>query len=525
MKKRVALYARVSTAAQVEEATIESQVAELERYALTQEYVWQPDHVFLDQGVSGAYLDRPALNRMRDQAAGREFAAVLCLSPDRLARNYAYQWVLMEELKRVGVELIFVQSPTRSDDPQGTLLLGIQGIFAEYERAMITERLRRGKLYRMRQGTLVSPNPPYGYRYIPVSQVDGGRWEIDEAQAEVVRQLYSGYLAPDQPTVTALAQRLNEQGTPPPRGPIWRYKSVHAILIQSAYAGWAYFNTTRTDPSVIGQAKRQGRGVRMRPGHLPREQTEWVKIPVPPIVEESTWDQVQDQLKVKQRFAPRNNQKRFYLLRSLLTCDVCGRTLAGRSSSNGSVVYRCNNGGRQREAGVPAHSRVISSQIADDLVWTAVTDLLDNPLRIEDAWQAGPEAITADPDECARLRRRQNALHTQWARLLDAYADGLLTKETLATRKQVIDAEEQGLLERIRDLEQRIQQAQVKHTLIADFETFCQETKTKLAQATPDLRQELIRLLVDHIVVAEQEIVIHHVLPLDDDCRLLPRHR
>lgn len=525
MKKQVALYARVSTTAQVEEATIESQVAELERYARNQEYAWQPEHIFLEQGVSGAHLDRPALNRMRDQAAGGEFSAVLCLSPDRLARNYAYQWVLVDELKRVGVEIIFVQAPIHADDPQGALLLGIQGLFAEYERTMITERLRRGKLYRMREGSLVSPNPPYGYRYVPVSQVDGGRWEADEAQAEVVRQLYNWYLAPDQPAVTELVQRLNEQGSPAPRGALWRYKSVHAILTQSAYVGWAYFNTTRNDPSVIGQAKRQGRGVRMRPGHLPREQAEWVKIPVPALLEESIWEQVQDQLKVKQRFSPRNSQKGFYLLRSLLVCDVCGRTLAGHSSSTGSVVYRCNNGGRQREAGIPPHSRVISSQIADDLVWAAVAALLDNPLRIADAWQAGPDPSASAPDESARLRRRQNALHTQWARLLDAYADGLLTKEELTLRKQTLDAEEQLLYERIHALEQRIQQAQVTHTLIADFETFCQETKAKLAQATPELRQELIRLLVDHVVVAEQEIVIHHVLPLDDDFRLLPRHR
>jgi len=172
-----ALYARVSTLQQEQEATIESQVAALEAYARQHGYLLSPELYFLDQAVSGAQLARPALDRLRDLAAEGAFTVVLCLSPDRLARNYAHQWVLLDELQRAGVQVIFVNQPAVADSPQGQLLLGIQGLFAEYERAMITERLRRGKLYRIRHGQLVNPNPPYGYRYIPVSKPGGGRWE------------------------------------------------------------------------------------------------------------------------------------------------------------------------------------------------------------------------------------------------------------------------------------------------------------------------------------------------------------
>ena len=525
MKAAVALYARVSTQQQVEEATIESQVAALETYVQEQGYTCDSTHIFLDQGISGAQLDRPALNRLRDLAAEGVFSMVLCLSPDRLARHYAHQWVLMDELQRAGVGVIFINQPQSKDDPQGQLLLGIQGLFSEYERAMITERLRRGKLHRMRQGQLASPNPPYGYRYIPVSEPNGGRWVVNEKEAEVVRQIYRWYLSEEQPSVTAIAYRLNDQEIAPQRGPLWRYKSVYAILTQTAYIGRAYFNTTRTDHSVVGRPKKYGRGTRLRPGHQPRPKDEWVELKVPAILDTDLWEQAQEQLKMKQKFSQRNNKRHFYLLRSLLICDVCGRTLVGQSWNGGYKVYRCSNGGRRREPGTPAHRRVVHAEIIEPLVWNAVINLLDNPTLIADAWQTEQQSDPSDGSELTRLRNRQRALQKQWTRLLDAFADGLLDKPELQHWKQQIDHESNSLAQRIQQLEQNVRQIETKEQMIADFETFCAEIKTSLDQATPELQQEVIRLLMDHIVVKEDEISIKHILPTDDDSRLLSRRR
>jgi hypothetical protein len=114
-------------------------------------------------GRHGQYRD---CDRTIRTSAEGIFEVVLCMSPDRLAWQYALQWVLMDELRRAGVEVKFANHPPVADDPQGQLLLGIQGLFAEYKRAMITERLRRDKLYRVRQGWLVNPVPPYGYLYL-----------------------------------------------------------------------------------------------------------------------------------------------------------------------------------------------------------------------------------------------------------------------------------------------------------------------------------------------------------------------
>lgn len=215
-----------------------------------------PELYFQDQSTSGAQLNRPALDRLRDLAAEGLFDVVLCRSPDRLARHYAHQRVLLDKLRRVGIEVIFVNQPAPPDGPQGQLLLGIQGLFAEYERAQITERLRRGKLYRMRQGNMVSPNPPYGYRYIPVSEPGGGRWVLNPVEAEVVHSIYRWYTE-DTLIITQIVDRLNASGSQaPPRGKRWHYSTIQTILKQPAYTGRAYYNRTRTCHEAVGRPKK-----------------------------------------------------------------------------------------------------------------------------------------------------------------------------------------------------------------------------------------------------------------------------
>lgn len=525
MKAMAAIYARVSTPQQEQEATIESQVAALEDYASEHGYALSPELYFLDQAVSGGTLMRPALDRLRDLAAEAAFQVVLCLSPDRLARNYAHQWVLMDELQRAGVDTVFIDLPDVQDDPQGQLFLGIKGLFAEYERAMITERLRRGKLYRIRQGQLVNPNPPYGYRYIPVSEPQGGQWVENPAEAEVVRQIYRWYAAEQQPTIHQIVDRLNALGQQaPPRGKLWRFSTVQAILKQPAYTGQAYYNRTRTAHELVGQPKKSGRGRRRTPAHLPRPREEWIEVAVPSLLDQLLWDQAQERLRMNQRFAPRNNKKHFYLLRSLLVCGTCGRTLTGRFS-DGHVYYYCTNRGRNRDPDVPRHSCGIAGSIIEPLVWQAVVELLANPALLADAWHSQQEVEADAPDELTRLQARQRTLERQWTRLLDLFQEGLITKRELSQRKGRLDAERESLARRISRLEQQNRRLEAKTQMLEDYAAFCQRIESNLAKPTPDMQQEVIRLLIDHIVLQKDEIIIKHIVPTDDDCRLLPGRR
>lgn len=526
MKKLAALYARVSTMQQEQEATIDSQIAAIETLAEKQGYQLSKDLYFLDQAVSGARLDRPALNRLRDLAPESLFEAVLCLSPDRLARKYAYQQVLLDELQQAGVKVIFVNQPIIDDNPQAQLLLSIQGAFSEYERAMITERLRRGKLHRVRQGKLINHVTPYGYRYIKISEPGGGRWEINPVEAKVVQQIYQWYIDDDQETILNIVDKLNQMGDQaPPRGKAWQFSTVQSVLKQGDYTGKAYYNRTRTCHEVIGRPRKIGRGKKRHPIHVPRPKEEWIPVSVPVIVSDDIWSRAQEKLTMRQKFSPRNNSKHFYLLRSMLVCSVCGRTLVGRTAKNGRQTYYCSNQGRQRSPDVQPHSCVIAAEIVDPLVWQAITELLQNPRLIADAWQSSLEPHSNSQNEANRLQGRLKTLDRQWDRLLDLYQDEEIEKDELSLRKQRLDQERLTIQQRLKQLNSQISHQQTKEQMIQDFFEFCQQIQSGLSNPTPELQQEVIRLLIDHVVVGKNEIVIKHIVPTDDDCRLLPGHR
>src|ERR671916_3409460 len=186
---RAAIYARVSTERQEQQQTIGSQVATLRDWAAARNHVLAEAHVFRDEGYSGSRLDRPALDALRDAVRDAAVDVVAVFSPDRLARRYAYQVLLLEEFRRAGCEVVFLHRPI-SDDPDDQLLLQIQGAIAEYERAVLGERFRRGKLQRARDGHYLTGRAAYGYRYVPRCGDLAGQLLVDEREAELVRMLY-----------------------------------------------------------------------------------------------------------------------------------------------------------------------------------------------------------------------------------------------------------------------------------------------------------------------------------------------
>lgn len=515
-----AIYARVSTLQQEQEATIDSQVAELEKYAQEKGLRLSREFYFLDQAVSGAQLPRPALDRLRDLAIEGLFDTVLCFSPDRLSRKYAHQWILIEELKRLGVSVIFVNQPPVEDNPQGQLLLGIQGLFSEYERAVLAERLRRGKLYRIRRGDLVNPVAPYGYRYIRVSEPNGGRWEEHPIEAAVVRHIFHEYTEKDG-RILQIVGFLNENiASMPPRGKHWYPGIVQTILSQPAYMGKTHYNRTRTCYEVIGKPRKIGRGAKRYAAHLPRPKEEWIPMSVPPLVSEEMWLKAQERLKTNFKFSPRNNKKHFFLLGHLLVCGVCGRTLTARERG-GHIYYSCIREKRSQSE-FPLHTCSVNSEVIEPLVWQAVVDLLKNPTLLTDAWESEIQTNPNAPDEPNRLQSRLKALETQWQRLLDLFQEEKIDKAELSKRKARIDQERASIQTRLEQFDRLAQQKQIKQAIVDDFETFCQKVNASMENPTPQLQQEVIRLLVDHVVVGKDEIVIKHIVPADDNGRLLP---
>jgi site-specific DNA recombinase len=236
---RAAIYARVSTDRQGRQQTIDSQVDALRTWAATNSHELAQDHVYTDEGYSGSRLDRPGLDGLRDAASQGDFDVVAVLSPDRLARKYAYQVLLLEELKKAGCEVVFLHRAL-TDDPQDQLLLQIQGAVAEYERAVLAERFRRGKLLKARQGIWLGGKAPYGYRYVPKRDGVPGYLVVDEDEAAVVRLLFS-WLVEERMTTRQIVKRLNAGPWIPRSGHRpWSPSVVHHVLYDETYAGTAY---------------------------------------------------------------------------------------------------------------------------------------------------------------------------------------------------------------------------------------------------------------------------------------------
>ena len=518
-----ALYARVSTPNQEEEATIDSQVAAIERYIQKRGYDLPTDLYFLDKAVSGARLDRPALDRLRHLAADGAFSVVVCYSPDRLSRNYPHQWVIMDELQRNGVRVEFVNQPDMGDNPQAQLLLGVQGLFAEYERAMIKERLRMGRLYKIRTGQLMHNAPPYGYRYIALDEAGGSCWVIDEREAEAVRLIFTWYTGEEKLTIWQITERLNESYRHAlRRAKKWQYSIVQKILKRTAYIGYTHFNKERIRPEIIGTPRITGRGKRRTMQTELRPKEEWIEVEVPTLIDEVVWNRAQERLKMNQKFASRNNKRHFYLLRSLLVCATCGYTLQGRCQK-GRVYYYCTNGSKKRSPDVPRHTCSIAGSIIEPVVWDAVAELLKDPQQIVAAWEAEAAKPDAAPDELNRLQIRQRKLERQWGRLLDAFQEGLLDKTELGSRKQRLEEEQETLIARVEHIQRQENQQLVKAQIIDEFSAFCASAQKALENPTSEVKQEVLRLLVEKIVVEEDTITIKHIIPTDDSCLLLPR--
>ena len=250
---RVAIYARVSTERQERQQTIDSQLGALRSWVAGNGHALDEGHIFRDEGYSGARLDRPGLDALRDVVRDGAVELAAVLSPDRLARRYAYQVVLLEEFRRAGCEVVFLHHPI-SQDPDDQLLLQIQGAIAEYERAVLGERFRRGKLQKARDGHYLTGRAAYGYRYVPRCGDVPGQLLADEGEAELVRMLY-GWLTDERMTIRQIVKRLNAGPHLPRSGRhAWSPSTVQHILSDPIY-------TARPTPTATPTCRPPSLGV------------------------------------------------------------------------------------------------------------------------------------------------------------------------------------------------------------------------------------------------------------------------
>jgi site-specific DNA recombinase len=298
-QQQVAIYARVSSKQQAEDGTIESQLTALRQRVEHDGFHLSGELTFVDEGYSGANLIRPGLERLRDLVALRGLDRLYVHSPDRLARKYAYQVLLVDELQRAGVEVVFLNREL-SETPEDELLLQVQGIIAEYERAKILERSRRGKRHAAQTGQVsVLSGAPYGYRYVTKDEGAGqARYEVLPEEARVV-QLIFRWIGLERVSIGEVCRRLQKTGVRTRTGKAtWDRSIIWGMLKNSAYKGLAAFGKTRAGPMAPRLRPQRGHPVQpRRPASItsvPEE--DWVFIPVPALVDEALFDAVQLQL-------------------------------------------------------------------------------------------------------------------------------------------------------------------------------------------------------------------------------------
>ena len=513
---RAALYARVSTDKQEREETVASQVDLLRQTAATRGYEILPGNVFIDDGVSGTRLDRPALERLRDLAAEGVFDVVLVTAPDRLARRYAYQVVLVEELTRCGCEVVFVHQSLGAS-PEEQMLLQMQGVFAEYARALIHERTRRGQLFAARQGRVNWGNPPYGYTYVHKTTTTPQHLVVNEAEAEVVRQIYR-WCVEEQLSSYAIHRRLTLQGVPPRKSKHgrWAQSSVIEILRDSIYKGEAYYNRTQA-----GDVRRPYglRGLKERhpgngQGRTRRPLSEWIPVRVPVLIDPETWDRAQGQLARNRARAQRNNTQHPYLLRSLMVCGRCGRRMVGTWSAQGGR-YLCALR-YPRYAPGACTGRSLRATLLEASVWEHVKALLSDPA----VWRTQYEHGRGDPavdvraaQERGRLERKLATLDREVTRLIDAYQAEVIDLTELAERRRRIDDHGRMLRERVRGIEQQRTERTAELRLLEGVEAFCTSIREAMEEPSFTVQQKVLQLVVNRIVVEDNQVIIEHVVP------------
>src|SRR6266700_723538 len=520
--RMAAIYARVSSEQQRAAHTIASQTTALIELARTLDLEVPKAWIFEDEGYSGATLERPGLERVRDLAAEGQIQAVLVYSPDRLSRKYAYQILLIEELARHGVETRFLNAP-QGATPEDQLLVQFQGMIAEYERAQILERSRRGKRHRARQGEVsVLSGAPFGYRLIRKTDEVPAAYVVDEAEARVVRRVYEMYTV-EGFSIGEITRRLNSEGVAARRASRWERSVVWGVLRNPAYRGVACFGKTSISARtrVMRPQRRRGTTTPSTTAGHQRPREEWIEIPVPALVTEESFARAQELL-YQNKIRSRRRTIAPSVVQGLVSCAKCGYALSRTSTQTSARkihYYKCIGSDSWRKLGGPVcdNGRFIRQELLDQIVWTEVIRLLEEPALIHQELDRRLAAARAsDP-----TRKREQSLQRELThvgkgieRLLNAYQEGLLSIEQLRERMPGLRQRQQALCAELQAIADQTNDGAAFLRLAETLTAFLARLRGAAETLSVIERQRIVRLLVKDVLVGEDTITIRHSIPI-----------
>jgi site-specific DNA recombinase len=526
----VAFYARVSSEQQAKRGTIDSQIAALvERIAVDGEQIVE-DMRFVDAGVSGATLIRPQLERLRDSAALGLVDRLYVLSPDRLSRKYAHQALLMEELSACGVQVVFLNHAI-GVTPEESLLLQMQGMISEYERAKIMERNRRGKLHGAKRGSInVLSTAPYGYRYIR-KQLDGAaaQYVIELPQAATVRAIFQ-WIGMERLSIGEVTRRLAATGIATATGkPYWDRSVVWGILRNPAYMGRAAFGKTQSRGCMPRVRSQRHSADVPKNGYstVRTDPSQWIEIPVPAIISEALFQSVQEQLAENRKTARQRCHGAVYLLQGLVVCGHCRYAYYGKKISKAAAkghqrhyaYYRCIGTDAYRFGGERVcDNQQIRTDRLDDLVWQQVIELLAHPGRLKSEYERRLSVLEKKEktnSDTTSLERQRLQLEKGKSRLIDSYAEDMIDKADFDPKMRQVKV-------RLEQIDHQIQESRRNNAgqselflVINRLEEFASAVHDRLDTIDFITKREVILGLVKRVEIHKEEILV--VFRVDPD--------
>lgn len=524
--KKAAIYARVSSLKQKEDETIESQELVLREFGHKEGYQIPEAWLFLDNGITGQSLQRPALDELRDLIRTESVDAILIYAPDRLARNYPHQLILLDEFKRCGVKVHFIRNAPQGDTPEAIMFTHFQGIFAEYERALILDRSRRGTIHKAKIGDpAILPKLPYGYQRIKNERQTV--IEIVEADANVVRRIFHLYVH-ERLSLNGICRRLGEWQIKSPKGnPNWFPATILGILKNRAYTGSAAYGKSEKSEGI--DKIRHYKGARQLKPKNPRKKTNeefWYEINIPIIISESDFETAQEYINKNKELASRNT-KEPSLLQGLITCGECGCQFYKRIrkyKGNTKSYYHCRSASDNKIA--KCSNGEVNQEELDNLVYNEIIQMLQNPFMLREELRRREK----ESENFGEIEKREIAMKKELEkltkereRLLDAYQSGLLDLTSLSQRAQ-------GLEKRRIELEKEKKERQnlkLMKEIGSGWEQAFETILERVKKSAPDLpfkeKQKLVRLIVEKIVLSKSEIKIMHCISpkmIHENCQL-----
>jgi site-specific DNA recombinase len=525
--KLIATYSRVSENPDEEEQTIKNQLMIFAEQA--EKNNWQIVQEYKDDDWSGDILERPSLDRLRLDAKSknRAWEAVLIYDPDRLARRYSYQELVMDELREAGVEVMFVtvSAPKNSEDK---ILHGVRGLFAEYERAKIAERFRLGKLRKVKEGHILTTQPLYGYNYIPKQDKVHGYYEINLEEARVVKMIFS-WVANDGITLRAIVRKLQQLGIRPrnsKRG-VWSTSTLSTMLRHKGYVGEAHYGASY---AVIPQRPHNTEKYKKmkKTSRKLRPKEEWITIPIPAIIELEVFEKAGKRLKTNFALCQRN-KKNEYLLAGKIDC-VCGRKRAGEGYYNKpNLYYRCTD--RTLNFPLPANcaEKGLNARAADELVWKKIADLMSSPkLLAEQAerWlkntHTKAKSVLVDVEA---IEKEIGKLNEQLERYNKGYGAGAFTLEQLKNYTAPLQERISQLKTQVANATSEASEMLLETPSEQEMEAFARKAKETLRGLKFAAKRAIILNTVDKVIGNKDHLQVIGYLPLDVQFNSLHRYR